>query len=577
MATLTKNLFWGQGERDHRLDVVEGHWPDDVNGSVVIVGPDKRAPGGHWFGEQGLLEKIRLVPDGKGRIQVEHRRVETTVQRIRRWLPFLFANVEFAEVSPFGVSNLANTNVLTIGGRMFLGYDAGRPVEIDPETLRHLTPVGSNREWLQSVPGVLEPLCAVAAHAASDEEAGCLWFVNYTQISPPDVAAPTYIARWDLEGPVQRWRVTGMSPFDSIHDVKVTENHVVFTDLPFVVEPEMIQGAPRATRNQDHTKLWIVAKADLEAHPPGTTVRAREVRIPMPTGHLFADFEEIDGLLRIVLQQIPLSDLMLTIGDDSVSHATGETIDPDYRGLIALSVQPSVLGTYLIDPAAGEVVRADLAIDEERVWGGLLIASDTSRPEARAHQRQVWSAGVGFDPDLVSEDWWSLYGDATDGLVAPANLPTSAIPGALARIDVESAKVAEVWSYERGAFPSPPTFVPRRGATDPDDGYIVVVVHQDGDKEIQIFDAAHIAAGPLARATAPHFNPPLLLHSCWAADRVGRRPSTYHVTIGQDVAGALAALPGVFASMMRMGKAITEAKQLEKKAGAKGAASRQAP
>ena len=37
------------------------------------------------------------------------------------------------------------------------------------------------------------------------------------------------------------------------------------------------------------------------------------------------------------------------------------------------------------------------------------------------------------------------------------------------------------------AVPSPPTFVPRTGASDPDDGYIVVVVHQDGDKEIQVF------------------------------------------------------------------------------------------
>ena len=48
VPTLTTNLFWGQGERDHRLAVVEGHWPEDVEGSVFIVGPDKRRPGGHW-------------------------------------------------------------------------------------------------------------------------------------------------------------------------------------------------------------------------------------------------------------------------------------------------------------------------------------------------------------------------------------------------------------------------------------------------------------------------------------------------------------------------------------------------
>ena len=44
MPTFTERLFWGQGERSHRLEVVEGHWPDDVEGSVFVVGPDKRAP-----------------------------------------------------------------------------------------------------------------------------------------------------------------------------------------------------------------------------------------------------------------------------------------------------------------------------------------------------------------------------------------------------------------------------------------------------------------------------------------------------------------------------------------------------
>jgi hypothetical protein len=84
-------------------------------------------------------------------------------------------------------------------------------------------------------------------------------------------------------------------------------------------------------------------------------------------------------------------------------------------------------------------------------------------------------------------------------------------------------KVAEVWSYEDGAFPSPPTFVPRVGAEDPDDGYVVVLVHRDGDKEVQVFDASHIEAGPLARATAPGFNPNLMLHSTWMPPR---RPSS---------------------------------------------------
>lgn len=567
MATLTRNLFRGQGERDHRLRVVEGHWPSDVEGAVFVVGPDKREPDGHWFAEHGLLQKIELEPDDDGRIAVRHRAVDTPVARLRRRLPFLFRRVQFMELSPFGVTNLANTNVQGIDGRLFVGYDAGRPVEVDPETLEFVTYVGHNDEWLQAAPGVLEPLCAVAAHPAPDVEEGALYFVNYTQVGLPGDPKETWVARWGLDGPVRRWRVAGMSPFDSIHDIKATRDHLVFADLPFKVEPGAFTGAPREERNQEHTTLWIVAKGDLRRTAPGGTVGCIEVQLPMPTGHLYADYEEVDGRLRVVLQQVPLGDLLLTMTHESIDHRNQAPIDRDYEGLIALAVQPSVIGRYEIDLATGEVHDAELAVDVERVWGGILPTTDTYSPAARAHQRNLWYAGAGYDPDLIPEAWWALYGSATDGVVAPADLPDEAIPGSLCRVDLESMKVAEVWQYEAGAFPSPPTFVPRVGAEDPDDGYVVVVVHQDGDKEVQVFDAQHVERGPLARATAPGFNPNLMLHSTWMPRRIGPRASAYRTTTGRDVIGALKGLPGVLRAFAAMGRRVAAMEKAKRQAG----------
>lgn len=557
MPTLTKNLFWGQGPGEHRLEVIEGAWPTDIDGAVHVVGPDKRSPGGHWFAAMGLLEKIHLRPDRHGRILVQHRHVETRIARIRRRAPWLFKLVEFMELSPFGVTNMANTSLQPIDGRLFVGYDAGRPIEVDPETLDHITPVGGNDEWFQALPGVLEPLVAVAAHPAADHDEKTLYFLNYTQVSAPGTAAESYLARWRLDGPVERWRLEGMSEFDSIHDVKVTEDHVVFADLPFVFEPETIGGAERSRRNQEHTNLWIVAKADLAATPPGGTVKVTEVRIPVPTGHLFVDHEEADGLLRVIIQHIPLADLMITLTRDDVNHADGVAIDPNYEGLVAAAVQPSMLGCYLVDPATGSVKESKVAIDRERLWGGILATSDIDHPEARRRQRQLWYAGLGFDPDLVPETWWRLYGDATDGIVPPADLPTTSVPGTLARIDLDTMEVAEVHSYEDGAFPSPPTFVPRVDAAGPEDGYVVVVVHRDGPKEVQVFDASRISDGPVARASAPTFNPGLLLHSCWMPDRIGPRRSSYRIGLWRDVRGAVGAIPAVLASMFRVGRDMT--------------------
>jgi carotenoid cleavage dioxygenase-like enzyme len=561
MATLTTNLFHGQGERDHRLAVVEGCWPDDVEGSVLVVGPDKRGPGGHWFGEQGLVERIRLRPDGEGRIEVQHRRVVTPVDRLRRRLPWLFAKVQFMELSPFGLTNLANTNVAAVDGRVFLGYDAGRPVELDAETLEWVTAVGANDEWLQSAPGLFEPLCAVAAHPAVDVGDGAMFFVNYSQLAAPGASRPTWLARWDLEGPLQRWRVEGMSPYDSIHDVKTSAQHVVIADLPFVVEPATFTGAPRTRRNQSHTSLWLVPKSDLDRTPPGGAVAATEVRLPMPTGHVLVDHDEPGGLVRVICQHMPLADLMISMGPSTADHRSGRLMAADYEGLVALAVQPSVIGRYLIDPVTGRVVETDLVSDDDAFWGGILTTSDTHRAAARSHQRQLWYAGCGFDPDLVPEPWWQLYGDADDGLVPPSELPATARPGALARIDLEAMKVAELWTYPDGAFPSPPTFVPRAGSDRPDDGYVVVVVHRDGDKEVQIFDAQRIEAGPVARASAAGFHPGLLLHSTWMPDRVGPRGSTYRVPLDRDVRGALRALPGVVASTLRMARATRRAER----------------
>ena len=40
MASITHNLFWGQGETTHQLNVESGAWPTDMDGFVFIVGPE---------------------------------------------------------------------------------------------------------------------------------------------------------------------------------------------------------------------------------------------------------------------------------------------------------------------------------------------------------------------------------------------------------------------------------------------------------------------------------------------------------------------------------------------------------
>ena len=133
--------------------------------------------------------------------------------------------------------------------------------------------------------------------------------------------------------------------------------------------------------------------------------------------------------------------------------------------------------------------------------------------------------------NYVFSKGFAITAQAAERVVAPDELPSTAVPGTLARFDLENLKVAEVFEYTNGSFPSPPTFVPRVGSTEANDGYVVVIVHQDGPKEIQIFDAANVGVGPVARATSADFNPNLMLHSWWMDPATAPKKVNYRVSV----------------------------------------------
>jgi all-trans-8'-apo-beta-carotenal 15,15'-oxygenase len=544
MPATTHNLFWGFGEGTHNLEVVEGTWPADIDGWVFIVGPDKRRPGGHWFNEHGLLCRIDCQPDSNGRIRVQHRLVDTPVKRLRDRAPGLFRKWGVLETSPFGSSNLANTSVEAINGRLFVGYDVGRQVEIDPQTLDFITPVGANDEWNSITPGLLEPMVSIAAHPAVDEEDGALYFVNYRQVPLPGLKHGSWVARWDLDGPVRMWQLEGMSPYDSIHDIKSTRDFLVISDLPFVVEPGSFSGKPRTRAPADCAQLWFVRKNDLATAAPGNPVRVVEVKIPIAVGHIVADYENHGDVVTLYLQH-NWADLMASLGPNERSHATGTMTDPNYDGFVPMGLQPSTFSRIRVNARTGELLDRRLAVEPEHCWGGILYAHNRELPSSRAHTRNVFYAGAGWDPDLVPETLWRLGRHTTHAVVPMDRLPDRYLPGTLARIDAESMKFVDVATFGDGVIPHPPTFVPRTNAKHDSDGYVLVVVHKDAPKQLQLFDAQNLSKGPIACATAADFNPPLLLHSCYMPRRIGPRPSSYRVDLARDLWGGLRSFGGL--------------------------------
>lgn len=534
MATITRNLFFGNGEGTARLDVVEGRWPTDAKGYVFIVGPDKRKPGGHWFAEQGLLCRIAMKPLADGRVEVSHRLVDTPMKRIHDALPQVFRRLVVLEVSPFGFSNLANTNVQALEGRLFIGYDVGRPLEVDPESMDFLTPIGANDEWEAVLPGLVDPLVQIAAHPAPSVDERALYFLNYVQIPVPGATRGSWLARFGVDGSFRRWKLAGMGRFDSIHDLKASRNHLVISDLPFVIEPGAFRGEPRTRAAQDFTQLYIVRKANLESARDGADVKVVRLQIPVGTGHLWVDEDDEDGRLTVYLQHIGAADLMLTCSPDERSHHDGRPMHPDYDGLPFLGLQPTIVGKYVIDASTGAILDSQRLFDAERFWGGVLTTQNLELESSRRRARNLFYGAIGYDPELIPETAYRLYHDFAHAVVPMDRLPQTYQPGSLTRIDLESMRIADSHTYGDGTFPHPPTFVPREGCKHDLDGYVVTVIHRDGDKELHVFDAANLSQGPIARATAKEWTPPLLLHSCHL-DPSARRPSAhYRVSQARD-------------------------------------------
>src|SRR5690606_23557482 len=122
--------------------------------------------------------------------------------------------------SPFGVVNAANTAPLPWGDRLLLTWDAGRPVEVDPVSLRYLGDVGHRSGWLELElgPRPVLPYVMSTAHPVIDPERDVLWTVNLHWGTP-------HVVRWDGRSPtVDRWPIEGALVPQSVHTITQTRD-----------------------------------------------------------------------------------------------------------------------------------------------------------------------------------------------------------------------------------------------------------------------------------------------------------------------------------------------------------------
>ncbi|WP_106400330.1 carotenoid oxygenase family protein [Actinocorallia populi] len=365
---------------------VEGVLPAELEGRYLRNGPNP-PPGrdpGNWFMGDGMLHGIRLRD---GRAQWYRNRWVRTGRLAGR--PFIGrSGIDLSAVA-------ANTNVVRHAGRILALVESGFPYEVD----RELGTVGPC-----DFGGRLTT--AMTAHPKEDPLTGELHSFGYG-FTPPYL---TY-HRMDASGELVESREIRVPGPTMMHDFAITENHVVWLDLPVVFDLEMIRsGLPYRWDDAYGARIGLMSRRGDGA------VRWFDID-PCYVFHVGNAWEDASG--RVVVDAVHYPRDVFV----KVLEGIGGASDP------AAQAGGSGLHRWTLDPVAGTAKEGLLddcpvefpTIDDRRtglpytrlytVNRGEIVKYDTATGSATVHRTQGMPGEAVFvprSPDGAEDDGWLL-------------------------------------------------------------------------------------------------------------------------------------------------------------------------
>lgn len=433
------------------IDAVElevtGSLPAELTGRYFRNGPNPK-PGedpGHWFTGHGMLHGVRL---NAGRAEWYR----------NRWI----RTSEFTDGASFLREDFtvdrtavpANTHVIPYGDRILALVEVGFPYEISPD-LETIGPLDFGGRLTS----------AMTAHPKLHPGTGELHFFGYHWDTP----YLTY-GRLDAAGELAETRVIDVPGPTMMHDFAITENHVVWLDLPAVFDLNLAGVSGMPVRWDDTYGARI-----------GVMNAAREVTWfdvdPCYVFHVSNAREDDQG--RIVLDAARYSP-----GDfNAIWPTIGGTADP---AVAAAETGAARLHRWTLDPATGRVTEQ--ALDDRAVEFPTLHDDHVGRANRYAYA--VEGSVAGHDSD-------------GDGIV---------------KYDLATGK-AETHRLADGMAAGEAVFVPAEAATSEDDGWLISIVSDRAGhgSELVVMDATAIAGDPVATVRLPR-RVPAGFHGSWIPD-----------------------------------------------------------
>ncbi|WP_042416506.1 carotenoid oxygenase family protein [Streptacidiphilus anmyonensis] len=427
---------------------VRGCLPPELDGRYLRNGPNP-APGeddGHWFTGPGMLHGVRLRG---GRAEWYRNRWIRTRQLAGHPLLRADGTVDLA-ASP------ANTHVIRHAGTVLALCEVGLPYWVTPE----LTTVGP-----YDFGGRLTT--AMTAHPKEDPATGELHLFGAAFTAP-------YLTyhRVTAEGLLVDSRPVEVPGPTMMHDFAVTEHHIVWMDLPVVLDPALAGrgGTPYRWDEGYGARLGVMSRA-----PGSTEVRWFEVD-PCYVFHVGNAHEDARG--RIVLDAVRYDPEGFRRtwsgigGPAGPGPSTGTSPGPGGGTGGGRGRAASVLHRWLLDPATGRVDEAQL--DDRQAEFPTHNESLTGRP----HRHLYTVSGDG----IAKHD------------LALGTTRVHATPG----------------SRDAGEA----VFVPASGGTAEDEGWLLSLVSDDTGKagELLVLDATDLSVQAVVELPRPV---PSGFHGSW--------------------------------------------------------------
>jgi hypothetical protein len=514
--------------QDFDLEVVAGAWPDDVSGEVVFSAPalGGRLPYGIF--DFGAVARLSLAPGTHGAPPGRHawraRTIESPSKLIYDACPEAFVPSPVGYTSPFGAPNSSNTAPLPWGDRLFTTWDAGRPVELHPDTLEFVAEVGHIDTWggPSMFGDTVLPFLLSSAHPVADPERDGLWTTKLEPVMEPTFGMRPSVVWWDRSGTeVRWWPLAGIAFSGSTHTVSQTRDWVILCDSGnFKADPGEMLGGERTVTIDEAVPVWLVRKDDLLARPSGESVEPVCFTVSPPNGHFYARYDDSEGI-SVVWEGMDLMDLALYLRPDDLD-LHGRPVNPASVGLYNMAMAPETITEITFDPGTGTVLERG-ACREDWTINLQLSAMDWSA-EGQLAPTLHHVSYQGCRPDRVTQRAARLY----EGRIDLAKVADET-PGSLATFERGSMTLRARWEYpDTSDLVTSPTFVPRRPGAGPGtsryagaepgghDGYVVQPVLSDDGLRVELFDAARVGDGPVAVLMGTGREcVPILLHSAW--------------------------------------------------------------